>query len=67
VTNFAKKAKLINALLSVEYGFTDAMTSDERDKLDVERQAFVLRMGWSWMSIEELEKQCKDALGKLPY
>ncbi|MEK7461695.1 MAG: hypothetical protein AAB586_01350 [Patescibacteria group bacterium] len=63
----AKRAKLIMIMLDSEYAFREDMTAEERDALDVERQSFAMRMGWTQMSIPELEKQCKTLTDKLPY
>jgi len=55
--NFGRKAQIIQETLDlVGYGFEESMTDEERDRLDVERQSFVLRAGWNNMSIEELEE-----------
>lgn len=59
VSPFKRKADLIEKMLSVEYAFRDDMTRKEREDLDVERQMFVLRMGWNKLSIPELEDQVK--------
>lgn len=66
-SDFDTKAKLIEALLSMEYAFTKNMSPYECAELDAERQTIVLHRGWAWMSIEELEALCQKLLGKLPY
>lgn len=57
--DFRRKSELIRKMLDVEHAFTDDMTRDEREALDIERQMFVLRMGWNNLTVEELEDQVR--------
>lgn len=56
VSEFKEKSDLIDELLhKVGLDFEPDMTEEEHEKLDVERQMFVLRAGWNNMFVPELK------------
>lgn len=57
---FKAKNDLIEKILAYEkLVFQDDMTEEERERMDVERQSFVLRMGFNQRSISELRRTVK--------
>lgn len=67
LSDFAKRGKLLIAMLDVEHAMDDKMSTEEREKADSERQMFAMKMGWTRKPIPELEEECKALTGKLPY
>ena len=54
---FQEKSELIYEILRrADLDFEEGMTREEREALDIERQTFVLRVGYNQMSCEELRK-----------
>ena len=52
---FKEKNDLIQGLLErADLGFEEGMTREDREDRDLERQMFVLQLGYNAMTVEEL-------------
>ena len=60
MSEFKEKSDLIQEFLKKEgLDFREDMTREERERLDVERQMLVLRVGLNKMSVKELKNFLK--------
>lgn len=61
MSEFKEKNDLLQELLRLEgLDFPKDATDEERERIDVERQSFVLRVGLNRLSVEELRTVLED-------